>query len=78
MPSAPMSRSGGSVVAAYETSLRDETGKPRADFGLADVFGRQLVSGPRGIVKNTYVALDGSIRSTPATRAPRASWAARA
>ena len=48
---------GGSVVAAYETSLRDEAGNERPEFGLADVFGARFVSGPRGIVKNTYVAL---------------------
>jgi Hypothetical glycosyl hydrolase 6 len=51
---------GGSVVAAHETSLRDENGKPRTDFGLADVFGARYVSGPRGIVKNNYVALHGA------------------
>jgi hypothetical protein len=50
---------GGSVVAAYETSLRDEKGKTRAEFGLADALGIKFVSGPRGIVKNTYVALSG-------------------
>jgi len=50
---------GGSVVAAYETSLRDENGKPRPDFGLADLLGVKLVSGPRGIVKNTYVEISG-------------------
>jgi hypothetical protein len=50
---------GGSVVAAYETSLRDEFGKKRADFGLGDVLGAKFVSGPRGIVKNTYVCLSG-------------------
>jgi hypothetical protein len=50
---------GGSVIAAYETSLRDENGRKRADFGLADVLGATFVSGPRGIVKNTYVALSG-------------------
>jgi hypothetical protein len=48
---------GGSVVAAYETSLRDEFGHRRAEFGLADVLGVRLRSGPRGIVKNSYVAL---------------------
>lgn len=48
---------GGSVVAAYATSLRDEHGRPRGAFGLGDVFGARFVSGPRGIVKNTYVAL---------------------
>ena len=48
---------GGSLVAAYETSLRDETGKSRQDFALADVFGAHLTSPARGVVKNTYVAL---------------------
>ncbi|MBP1843936.1 hypothetical protein J2046_002194 [Rhizobium petrolearium] len=50
---------GGSIIAAYETSLRDENGKMRPEFGLADVFGVKFVSGPRGIVKNTYLALSG-------------------
>jgi len=48
---------GGSLVAAYETSLRDETGKPRPDFALADVFGARLTQPARGVVKNTYMAL---------------------
>lgn len=51
---------GGSVVASYETSLRDEFGKKRNEFGLSDVLGAKFVSGPRGIVKNTYVALSGA------------------
>jgi hypothetical protein len=51
---------GGSVVAAYETALYDEAGKPRTDFGLADVFGAHLTAPTRGPVKNTYVALNGS------------------
>jgi hypothetical protein len=50
---------GGSIVAAYETSLRTETGAMRLEFGLADVLGVTLQSGPRGIVKNGYVALNG-------------------
>ena len=50
---------GGSIVAAYETSLRDEVGTKRQEFGLADVLGVRFASGPRGIVKNTYVALNG-------------------
>ncbi len=50
---------GGSVVAAFETSTRDENGKERAGFGLERVFGARLVSPARGPVKNTYVALNG-------------------
>jgi hypothetical protein len=50
---------GGSLVAAHETSLRDERGRARPDFGLADVFGAHMTHPPRGIVKNSYVALAG-------------------
>lgn len=51
---------GGSIVAASETSLRDEHGNMRNDFGLADVFGASVSEPPRGPVKNTYVALNGT------------------
>jgi len=51
--------SGGSVVAAHRSSLDDEYGTPRANFGLADVFGADLAMPVRGPVKNNYVALVG-------------------
>lgn len=53
---------GGSLVAAYQSSLLDETGLPRANFGLADVLGVDLVKPSRGPVKNNYMALTGEHR----------------
>jgi hypothetical protein len=40
---------GGSVMASYKTSLFDKNGKPRSDFGLADIFGLSYT----GIEKDT-------------------------
>ncbi|MEV4477916.1 alpha-amylase family protein [Nonomuraea sp. NPDC049504] len=48
---------GGGLVAAHQSSLYDEHGEPRANFGLADVFGADLVSPLRGPIKNNYIAL---------------------
>lgn len=53
---------GGSLVAAYQSSLVDENGALRPNFGLADVLGVDLVRPSRGPVKNTYVALIGEHR----------------
>ena len=49
---------GGSVLATYETSLYDESGKRRQDFGLADLFGvswRKTLDGP---IPNSYLRVE--------------------
>ncbi len=45
---------GGRIVATGETSLYDETGRRRANFGLADLFGCDYVKTSDG-VKNSYL-----------------------
>ena len=57
-PSAPTSPAGGSLLATFASSLYDETGQRRDDFGLADVFGVSFDGRIDGPMQNSYLSLD--------------------
>ena len=49
---------GGSILATFETSLYDEWGEKRADFGLADLFGVSVTGMRQGPMLNAYLRLE--------------------
>ncbi|MEO8481023.1 MAG: alpha-amylase family protein [Acidobacteriota bacterium] len=49
---------GGSLVATFASSLFDERGSRREDFGLADLFGVSFAGGFDGPMQNSYLSLD--------------------
>lgn len=50
-------KDGGSIVATYETSLYDEEGRQRKDFGLSELFGVSYDGATEGPLQNSYLQL---------------------
>lgn len=51
---------GGSILATLETSLYDERGQRRPDFGLSDLFGVSVAGELQGPVRNSYLNIEAN------------------
>jgi hypothetical protein len=54
---------GGSLLATFASSLFDETGTRRSDFGLSDVFGVSFTGRIDGPMRNSYLNLEADPRT---------------
>ena len=62
-------RSGGGLIATHETSLRDEWGERRSNFGLAELFGVNHGGRTEGRMQNAYLRLEhDAVRNHPLLR----------
>lgn len=54
-------KNGGSIISTFETSLYDEEGGRRKDFGLADLFGVSYDNAVDGPMQNSYLRIKSNI-----------------
>ena len=56
---------GGSILATYETSLYDEWGKRRSDFGLSNLFGCTFEGKVDERMQNSYINVEHGVTPNP-------------